>query len=391
MKKLAIISEYNPFHNGHNYIQKKSREITNADIVIAIMSGDFVQRGEISLIDKYKRANSAMLSADLVIEMPSFISLQAANLFARKNIEILNKLEIDYLAFGIENISEKNFLKTCEKIFENENRINIDTKNFLDEGMSFAKASYLASIKYIENKEFFSANNILALEYLRAIKNLKANIEIVPIKRKNSMNKDIELRKDSFSSSSSIRNNIENIKIKDYLPSLSYNYIKEFKNEYNIFPQNDLLYEIFRYKILIEEKNMDDILCYEDGMENYLKKIAKDEIFYKDFIKNSTSQRFTKSRIKRLMINYLLENKTYLNEADINFIKVLAFNENATKLFKECKLNVIMQKKDIDKLNKENKIIFDQMIKASNLYSMIIGRQFDSDYREKISIKKSSY
>lgn len=391
MKKLAIISEYNPFHNGHNYIQKKAREITNADIVIAIMSGDFVQRGEISLIDKYKRANSAMLSADLVIEMPSFISLQAANLFARKNIEILNKLEIDYLAFGIENISEKNFLKTCEKIFENENRINIDTKNFLDEGMSFAKASYLASIKYIENKEFFSANNILALEYLRAIKNLKANIEIVPIKRKNSMNKDVELGKDSFSSSSSIRNNIENIKIKDYLPSLSYNYIKKFKNEYNIFPQNDLLYEILRYKILIEEKNMNDILCYEDGMENYLKKIAKDEIFYKDFINNSTSQRFTKSRIKRLMINYLLENKTYLNEVDINFIKVLAFNENATKLFKECKLNVIMQKKDIEKLNKENKIIFEQMIKASNLYSMIIGRQFDSDYREKISIKKSSY
>lgn len=391
MKKLAIISEYNPFHNGHNYIQKKSREITNADIVIAIMSGDFVQRGEISLIDKYKRANSAMLSADLVIEMPSFISLQAANLFARKNIEILNKLEIDYLAFGIENISEKNFLKTCEKIFENENRINIDTKNFLDEGMSFAKASYLASIKYIENKEFFSANNILALEYLRAIKKLNANIEIVPIKRKNSMNKDVELRKDSFSSSSSIRNNIENIKIKDYLPSLSYNYIKKFKNEYNIFPQNDLLYEIFRYKILIEEKNMNDILCYEEGMENYLKKIAKDEIFYKDFIKNSTSQRFTKSRIKRLMINYLLENKTFFNEVDINFIKVLAFNENATKLFKETNLNIIMQKKDIEKLNKENKIIFEQMIKASNLYSMIIGRQFDSDYREKISIKKSSY
>lgn len=391
MKKLAIISEYNPFHNGHNYIQKKAREITNADIVIAIMSGDFVQRGEISLIDKYKRANSAMLSADLVIEMPSFISLQAANLFARKNIEILNKLEIDYLAFGIENISEKNFIKTCEKIFENENRINIDTKTFLDEGMSFAKASYLASIKYIENKEFFSANNILALEYLRAIKKLKANIEIVPIKRKNSMNKDVELRKDSFSSSSSIRNNIENEKIKDYLPIISYNYLKEFKNEYNIFPQNDLLYELFRYKILIEEKNMDDILCYENGMENYLKKIAKDEIFYKDFIKNSTSQRFTKSRIKRLMINYLLENKTYLNEVDINFIKVLAFNEKATKLFKETNLNIIMQKKDIEKLNKENKIIFEQMIKASNLYSMVIGRQFYSDYREKISIKKSSY
>ena len=91
------------------------------------------------------------------------------------------------------------------------------------------------------------------------------------------------------------------------------------------------------------------------------------------------------------MINYLLENKTYLNEVDINFIKVLAFNENATKLFKETNLNIVMQKKDIEKLNKENKIIFEQMIKASNLYSMVIGRQFDIDYREKISIKKSSY
>ncbi|MDU6791425.1 MAG: nucleotidyltransferase family protein [Anaerococcus sp.] len=99
MKKLAIISEYNPFHNGHNFIQKKAREITNADLLISIMSGDFVQRGEISLIDKYKRANSAMISADLVIEMPSFISLQAANLFAQKNIEILNKDKETVMSF----------------------------------------------------------------------------------------------------------------------------------------------------------------------------------------------------------------------------------------------------------------------------------------------------
>ncbi|EGC84462.1 hypothetical protein HMPREF9246_0753 [Anaerococcus hydrogenalis ACS-025-V-Sch4] len=126
MKKLAIISEYNPFHNGHNFIQKKAKEITKANLVIAIMSGDFVQRGEPSLIDKYKRADSAMISADLIIEMPSFISLQSANLFARKNIEILNKLKIDYLAFGIENISEEDFFKSVENILNNNE--NIDKK-----------------------------------------------------------------------------------------------------------------------------------------------------------------------------------------------------------------------------------------------------------------------
>lgn len=391
MKKLAIISEYNPFHNGHNYIQKKAREITKADILISIMSGDFVQRGEASIIDKYKRANSAMISADMIIEMPSFISLQAANLFAKKNIEILSKLKIDYLAFGIENINEDEFFYSCKKIFENEDEINKNIKNSLDQGMSYAKASYLASIKYIKNNKFFSANNILALEYQRAIKNLKSNIKAIPIKRLKSMNKDENLKDDFFASSSSIRNNIDKKKIQEYLPKNSYNFLKEFKKEYSFFPNNNFLYELFRYKILIEEKNMTDILCFEEGMDKHLKKIAKESIFYEDFIKNATSQRFTSSRIKRLMLNYLLDNKTYLNDIDLNFIKVLAFNENSKLLLRNTDLNVIIQKKDTKKLNKENKIIYDQIIKSSNLYSLIIGRNLDYDYKKKVSIKKSSF
>ncbi len=391
MKKLAIISEYNPFHNGHNYIQKKAREITKADIIISIMSGDFVQRGEASIIDKYKRANSAMISADMIIEMPSFISLQAANLFAKKNIEILSKLKIDYIAFGIENINEDEFFYSCKKIFENEDEINKNIKNSLDQGMSYAKASYLASIKYIKNNKFFSANNILALEYQRAIKNLKSNIKAIPIKRLKSMNKDENLKDDFFASSSSIRNNIDKKKIQEYLPKNSYNFLKEFKKEYSFFPNNNFLYELFRYKILIEEKNMKDILCFEEGMDKHLKKIAKESIFFEDFIKNATSQRFTSSRIKRLMLNYLLDNKTYLNDIDLNFIKVLAFNENSKLLLRNTDLNVIIQKKDTKKLNKENKIIYDQIIKASNLYSLIIGRNLDYDYKKKVSIKKSSF
>lgn len=390
MKKLAIISEYNPFHNGHNYIQKKAREITNADLLISIMSGDFVQRGEISLIDKYKRANSAMISADLVIEMPSFISLQAANLFAQKNIEILNKLKIDYLAFGIENINEKDFFITCEKLFDNKDKINKDIKTYLKQGMSYAKASYLSSNKYVDNEKFFSANNILALEYFRAIKNLNSNIKALPIKRQKSMNKDENFNFNHFASSSSIRNNINDIKIKEYLPEISYKYINEFKNQYSFFPNNNYLYNLFSYKILIEKRNMKNILCFEEGMDNYLIKMARENKSYEDFLKNSSSQRFTSSRIKRLMINYLLDNKTFLNEIDINFIKVLAFNEKALTLFKETDLDVVIQKKDLEKLDKENKIICEQINKASNLYSLLIGRDFDYDYKQKISIKKSS-
>lgn len=390
MKKLAIISEYNPFHNGHNYIQKKAREITSADILISIMSGDFVQRGEISLIDKYKRANAAMISADLVIEMPAFISLQSANLFAKKNIEILSKLKVDYLAFGIENINEEEFFKTCEKLFDNKDKINKNIKNYLDQGMSYAKASYLSSIKYVKNKKFFSANNILALEYIRGIKNLNSNIKPIPIKRLKSMNKDENLKSDFFASSSSIRNNISDKKIKDYLPEISYKYINEFKDQYSYFPNNNYLYNIFSYKILIEKREMTDILCFEEGMDNYLIKMARENKSYEDFIKNSTSQRFTSSRIKRLMINYLLDNKTFLNKIDINFIKVLAFNEKALDLFRETDLEIVIQKKDTKKLDKNNKIIYNQIIKASNLYSLVLGRDFNYDYKQKISIKKSS-
>lgn len=390
MKKLAIISEYNPFHNGHNFIQKKAKEITKADLIISIMSGDFVQRGEPSLIDKYKRADSAMISADLIIEMPSFISLQSANLFARKNIEILNKLKIDYLAFGIENISEEDFFKSVENILNNNENIDKKTKYFLDKGLSFSKASYEASKPYALNEDFFSANNILALEYIRALKNSNSKIKAIPIKRIESMNKDKNLYKKTFASSTAIRNNINNSNIKSYLPKSSLENIEKFKNQYNNFPDMERLYELFRYKILIEDKNMNDILCYEEGMDNYLKKLAEKNFLYNNFINEASSLRFTKSRIKRLMINYLLENTIDLNNIEINFIKVLDFNEKSTRFFKDQAVSILIQKKDEKKLKDNEKIIYDQMIKASNLYSFLINRNMNSDFTQKITIKNSS-
>ncbi len=390
MKKLAIISEYNPFHNGHNYIQKKAKKISNADVIISIMSGDFVQRGEPSLIDKYKRANSALISADLIIEMPSFVTLQSANLFARKNIEILDKLEVDYLAFGIENISKNDFFNSVNNILNNDKLINKKIKKLLNKGMSYSKASYEASKSYAINDNFFSANNILALEYIRAMKNINSNIKVIPIKRIKSLNRDISLNNNTYASSTAIRNNIGKTNLRSYLPPCSYENIIKFQNEYKSFPTMEKIYELFRYKILIDNKDLNKILCYEEGLENYLKKLAINNSTYNSFIKNASSYRFTKSRIKRLIINYLLENTIDLNNVDINFIKVLAFNEKSSKLLKNTKLSVIIQKKDEDKIKNDEKIIYDQMIRASNLYSLLINRNLNSDFTQKIVIKKSS-
>ena len=123
MKTLGIISEFNPFHNGHKYLLDKAKKELKTDLAVSIMSGDFVQRGEAAIMDKFSRARVAInCGFDLVIEMPSFVTLQSAEFFAKKSVNILNKINIDYLVFGIENINTDDFLKACKVIIENEKK-----------------------------------------------------------------------------------------------------------------------------------------------------------------------------------------------------------------------------------------------------------------------------
>ncbi|MSS77014.1 nucleotidyltransferase family protein [Anaerococcus sp. WCA-380-WT-2B] len=386
MKKIGIISEFNPFHNGHEYILKEARKISQADILVSIMSGDFVQRGQASIIDKYKRANCAIKYSDLIVEMPTFISLQSANFFAYKNIELLNKINIDYLAFGIENIEESQFFDYANEIIDNEDKINFKIREFMDNGYSYTKASYLASNEIIDDTLFLTSNNILALEYIRAIKKINSNIKPIAIKRIGANNRDLSLGKDIFSSSTSIRNNIENENINTYLPKYSYEKILAFKDEYKNFPKDDYIYNIFRYKILVEKAPMNKCLCYENGIDNLLRKLAENNNNYKDFLEKAISQRFTKSRIRRLILNYCLDNFTELNNININFLKVLSFSEDSKVLLKNKNINFVIRKKDANSLNLDNKKIYDKMVDSSNLYSLIIGRELNYDFTRHIKI-----
>ena len=381
MKKLAIISEFNPFHNGHKYLLDKSKEITDADLFISFMSGDFVQRGEASIVDKFSRAEVAILNGfDLIIEMPSYISLQSAEYFAFKSIEILNKLDIDYLAFGIENVESTDFKKYSYKLIDKDDEIERLTVKYLKKKNSFTKSRSLAINEILGNDEFITSNNILALEYVRAISRINVNIEIVPIKRRGAYNKESKFTNSTFASSTAIRNNLI-ASIEKYMPSTSYNNLIKFLSENN--KRNDeLIYDIFRYKLLIENKPMENTLCFEEGIDKLFSKNVLDTKNYDDFLSKSTSSRFTKSRIKRLVINYVLDQNIDLNEIDVNFIKVLAFNKNGTKLFSELKykLPLVIRKSDADNLDNKNLMVYKKMVEASNLYSLITGRPFNTDF-----------
>lgn len=382
MKTLAIISEFNPFHKGHKYLLDEAKKQTYAELSLSIMSGDYVQRGEPAIIDKFSRADSAMKAGfDMVVEMPAFISLQSAEYFAIGSIKILEKIGIDYLCFGIEKLNPDEFLEKVDILIEKSYELEELTKNNLHNS-SFTKARYDATCQLLGENNFITSNNILALEYIRAIIKIDSKIKPVPIKRISSLNKESELKKENISSSTAIRKNIFN-DYKDHVPNFSYEVIEESIQKFGI-PSMDYEYEIFKYLLLIEQKPMDNILGYEDGIENYLWKIAVKNQNFSSFLEEATTKRYTSSRIKRLMLNFILENESHLNDCNINFYKVLAFNKNSEYIFRNSKSMPVLTKKDMDRLTGNDKKVLTQMLKASNLYNISTGRDLNQDFTKKI-------
>lgn len=383
MKTLAIISEFNPFHNGHEYLLRQAKKITKADLAISLMSGDYVQRGEASIIDKFSRADSAMKAGfDMVIEMPIHITLQSAQYFALGCVDVIDKLKADYLCFGIENMAPEEFLEKANILMEKSEELEDLTKKYI-KNSSFTKARYDATCDILGDSTFISSNNILALEYIRAINKLKSNIKAIPVRRISSTNSDLNLKESQISSSTAIRKNIDK-NYKDHVPYYSYELIEESKNKFGI-SQMDYEYKIFCFLLLLEKRPMNEIIGYEEGIDNYLGKIAKKHPdSFNDFINEATTKRYTSTRIKRLMLNYILDNKNILNSYDINFYKVLSFNQKSTYIFRASNAKAYLSKKDEEKLSPTDKILLSKMIKASNLYSLGTRRELYRDYTKKI-------
>ncbi|WP_416335176.1 nucleotidyltransferase family protein [Anaerococcus sp. DFU013_CI05] len=382
MKTLAIISEFNPFHNGHKYLLDEAKRLTNVDISISIMSGNYVQRGEPAIIDKFARSDSAIKAGfDIIIEMPTFITLQSAEYFALGSIKILEKIGIDYLCFGIENINSDDFFKKVNLLIDKSSELERLTKANLSNS-SFTKARYDATSKILGESDFITANNILALEYIRAIRKTNSKIKAIPINRISSLNRDSDLRKEKISSSTAIRNNIF-ADYKDHVPDYSYKLLEKNKIDYGI-PNMEYEYDLFKFLLLIDKKPMVNILGYEEGIDNYLSKIASKNNSFEQFLDEVTTKRYTSSRIKRLILNYILNNTSKLNDYDPNFYRVLAFNKKSEYIFKNAKSKSILTKKDMDNLDGDDLEILSQMIKASNLYNISTNRELNTDFTKKI-------
>lgn len=326
MKALGIVSEYNPFHNGHKYHLNRSLELSGADILIVVMSGNFTERGEAAIENKYERSKIACENgANLVLELPLIYATQNAGDFARGGIGILEGMGCDFISFGVEDPNE--ILDLSRFISSNGILIEEEIKTYVKEGLSYPKARENVIINKLGDKYseiLKKPNNILAIEYLNNMKESKP----IFVKR-NFVGHNEEYNK-TYASGSYIRKLIS--QNSDYSQFIPYDYT--FKN--TNFDQ--MLFEELRTIILKEDElYLNSIYGAEEGLGDILKKNVRYYNSYSDVIASLKSKRYTETRVRRVILNTILG----IRKEDILNLplygRVLAFDEKGKAYLNELK------------------------------------------------------
>lgn len=375
MKKIGIICEYNPFHNGHLYHISKIKEMFDDSLIILVMSGNFTQRGEASIIPKYSKCDIALLSGiDLVIELPFIFATQSADVFAKTSIEILDKLNVDYVVFGSET-NDINKLTMLAKTQINNKKYDKLVKEYLDKGVNYPTALSKA-LYQLTDKKIDKPNDILGVSYIREILKLNSNITPICIKRSNDYNS-IELN-DNITSASSIRYALLNgDDVKNYVPEYVYDYLKN-----PIFTKN--YFSLLKYKIMTENA-LEEYQTVDEGIQNRIKKCIINSKDLDDLILKVKTKRYTYNKLSRMFIHILcnLKKEEVKKHNKISYIRVLGFNIRGRNYLNEIK-------KDIDipiitNFSRTNDPILDIEMRSTCVYASILNE------KDKINLIESEY
>ena len=401
---LGIVSEYNPFHNGHLMHLQKSKELTHTDFTIAVMSGNFVQRGDTSIVDKWTKAEMALKSGvDLVIELPTLYAISSAENFADGAIKILNSLGIvDYVSFGSE-IGEITPLDDVASVLYKEPKefSSLITRQ-LRSGLSYPKARELAIQMYFGSSQKYTdvlenPNNILGIEYLKSLKRLKSPITPITLKRKYSDYNSNDI-KSGIASATAIRTMLQKGKNIHYVvPYETYELLEEKKKYGQIIPSlsifsKEIIYTL-RKMTLSEIAALPDV---SEGLENKIKSAANTSNNLEELILKIKSKRYTQSRIQRILLYALLnisEKDITISKKQMPYIRVLGFNKNGKKIISAIanqnpKLQIIVSVKKFMENNTDKHLhtMISKDIFATNVYTL--GYEYNSianlDYTHKV-------
>ena len=308
MKVCGVIAEFNPFHQGHAYLLEQARKQTGADVLVVVMSGNWVQRGEPAIEQKWSRAKVALQNgADVVIEMPIAVSCQATDLFARGAVEILRKVGCDSLAFGCESGDVAFF----EEAVSQRNAIEKEISRFVEENRSLTFASQLTQLAVKEFGEdsalveaLQSPNQQLGLAY--AVENAKGEhpMQIVPITRVGSGHLDDALDKTAFASGTALRKALKGNRDEKVLrEQLSYVQFdeEEYKNDWSSY------WPLLKSIVLRStDEELSTIYQMEEGIENRLKEAVRTSSTIEECLKHLKNKRWSWARLQRLLVYVLL-------------------------------------------------------------------------------------
>ena len=381
MKIVGIVAEFNPMHNGHKYLIDTAKELTGADIVICIMSGNFTQAGNITLVDKFKRAKTAIENGiDVVIELPTIYATSSAEFFSYSAVKLLNSLGcIDYICFGSETGDTRELVQIAYTLTQNEEEIWRQTTENLKQGISFAKARQEALENILTEDEVntaTSSNNILAIEYIKALIKLKSTIEPIAIKREDNV------------SATQIRELISGGDL-----TLAKALSLESLSKGQIVQNTDLANILTYYLVSSTKDQIQAIREVTEGLENSLKDNCN--IYdYIDYIQEIKSKRYQLSKIKRIVINMILgitkeqndrlQDKAYY--AHILAIDTNKKNEILSMLNSTSKIPVITSLNDeiLERQTEENRESLLLDIKATNIHSSILKEEQNKDYTNRL-------
>lgn len=394
MRIVGLVAEYNPFHNGHQYHIEKAREITNADAVIVVMSGNFVQRGTPAIMPKHLRAEASLRAgASLVIELPVCYATGSAEFFAHGAVSLLDKLGcVDHICFGSE-CGDIKVLQDLAKIIHEEPAGYKEYLNqYLRQGNAFPLARQKALQDYlcsdIVDVILAEPNNILGIEYLKALQRLNSKITPYTIQRISSHYHDEELQ-ESYSSASAIRKEIaektfDHSDLENQIPDTSISLLKEnFQKRYPVYANDFSI--LLKYKLLRETRN--SLTEYADVSEELANRITNhlnQYLNFEQFCELLKTKEVTYSRISRALLHILLDIKKN-DYTGIGYARVLGFRKDDTDVLSQIKkkasiplLSKLTASKD---LSFEANKMLNKDILASDLYESVITDKFETSFK----------
>ena len=386
-KVVGIIAEYNPFHNGHSYHIQNTKALTGADFVVAVMTGNFTQRGNTSVVDKWEKTKMALNGgADLVIELPTIYSISSAENFANGAVKILKTLGIvDSISFGMEadDISTLNNIANVLYVEPPEYKAILEHE--LSKGNSFPKARENALMMYLNDIKRYAnvlkgSNNILAIEYLKALKKQKSNLVPIGVKREKVYYNSTKII-DEYASATGIRNLLLHNQLEEVrkvVPAKTYslllNNIRQGTYVLDITAYNNEIIYKLRSMTVKEIANLPDV---NEGLEYLIKDASNKTNNLIELINKIKSKRYTQTRVQRILLYALLgitKKDMEISKKMTPYIRVLGCSENGKMLLSQInsKAKVITSFKKFEKTNKNRKIkrMLELDKKATDIYTL---------------------